>query len=202
MPTSDASSSDSASHSTDNPPPIVPGRGVIVYLRQEGRGIGLLSKLLAYNLQDLGHDTVSANIALGHGADERKWDVAGGILRDLGFGANDEGSSGESVRLMTNNPDKVEGLRGEGVKVVERVGMVPRAWPTYPHRDRKEPLMDEEGEFPELSESLESQLHPEIKALEREARQTDREKREWLARKAGVGMIGGERRGVSSWIGT
>jgi GTP cyclohydrolase II len=96
---------------------------------------------------------------------------------------------------MTNNPDKVEGLRGEGIKVVERVGMVPRAWPTYPHRDlRREPMHDEEGEFPEaalLSESLDGQLHPEIKALEKEARQTDREKREWLARKGGIGMIGG-----------
>ncbi|KAF7301936.1 Cyclohydrolase [Mycena indigotica] len=95
------------------------GRGAVVYLRQEGRGIGLLSKLRAYNLQDLGHDTVAANLLLGHGADERAYDVAGAILGDLGLGA---------VRLLTNNPDKVEALSKEGVGVVERVPMVPRSW--------------------------------------------------------------------------
>lgn len=96
-----------------------PARGVIVYLRQEGRGIGLLSKLMAYNLQDMGHDTVAANILLGHLPDARKYDVASAILRDLGV---------EDCRLMTNNPEKMEALEAEGVKVKERVGMVPRAW--------------------------------------------------------------------------
>lgn len=96
-----------------------PARGVIVYLRQEGRGIGLLSKLMAYNLQDMGHDTVAANILLGHLPDARKYDVAAAILRDLGV---------EDCRLMTNNPEKMEALEAEGVKVKERVGMVPRAW--------------------------------------------------------------------------
>ena len=114
-----------SSDSTTSRPNVVPGRGVVVYLRQEGRGIGLLSKIRAYNLQDLGHDTVTANIMLGHGADERKYDIAGAILRDLGFG---EGVNGEAVRLLTNNPDKVEALEREGLKVVERVSMVPKSW--------------------------------------------------------------------------
>lgn len=102
----------------------VPGRGVVIYMRQEGRGIGLLEKIRAYNLQDLGHDTVTANLMLGHGADERKYDVAAEILRDLGLA----GEGGEAIRLLTNNPDKVGGLTKEGVRVKERVGMVPRDW--------------------------------------------------------------------------
>ncbi|KAM0750765.1 hypothetical protein T439DRAFT_325824 [Meredithblackwellia eburnea MCA 4105] len=95
------------------------GRGVIVYLRQEGRGIGLLEKLRAYNLQDLGHDTVAANLLLGHGADQRTYDIAGAILRDLEIG---------EVRLLTNNPDKISKIEEEGVRVVQRVAMVPRSW--------------------------------------------------------------------------
>ena len=62
----------------------IPGRGAVIYLRQEGRGIGLAAKLRAYNLQDMGHDTLSANLTLGHGADERSYEVAAAILRDLG----------------------------------------------------------------------------------------------------------------------
>lgn len=96
-----------------------PARGVVVYLRQEGRGIGLLDKLMAYNLQDMGHDTVSANILLGHLADARKYDVAAEILRDLGVG---------SCRLLTNNPEKMEALESEGITVEARVPMVPRVW--------------------------------------------------------------------------
>lgn len=96
-----------------------PARGVVVYLRQEGRGIGLLDKLMAYNLQDMGHDTVSANILLGHLADARKYDVAAEILRDLGVG---------SCRLLTNNPEKMEALESEGITVETRVPMVPRVW--------------------------------------------------------------------------
>jgi GTP cyclohydrolase II len=102
-----------------------PGRGVVIYLRQEGRGIGLLEKIRAYNLQDLGHDTVTANLMLGHGADERKYDVAAEILRDLGLGED------EGIRLLTNNPEKVEGLAQEGIQISERVGMVPRDWTTH-----------------------------------------------------------------------
>ncbi|GAA5878821.1 hypothetical protein JCM3774_000975 [Rhodotorula dairenensis] len=97
------------------------GRGVIVYLRQEGRGIGLLEKMRAYNLQDLGHDTVTANLMLGHGADMRTYGVAGAILRDLGVAQ-------DGVRLLTNNPDKIKQIEGEGVTVAERVPMVPRSW--------------------------------------------------------------------------
>ncbi|BGP12249.1 hypothetical protein JCM10213_000058 [Rhodosporidiobolus nylandii] len=97
------------------------GRGVVVYLRQEGRGIGLLEKMRAYNLQDLGHDTVTANLMLGHGADLRTYGVAGAILRDLGVAE-------DGVRLLTNNPDKIRQIEGEGVRVRERVAMVPRSW--------------------------------------------------------------------------
>lgn len=92
------------------------GRGVVVYLRQEGRGIGLLNKLRAYNLQDDGYDTVDANLMLGHRADERDYTPAGLILRDLGV---------RSLRLMTNNPAKLEGLDAVGVRVLERVPLQP-----------------------------------------------------------------------------
>ena len=122
-----------SSNSSTSRPSVTPGRGVVVYLRQEGRGIGLLSKIRAYNLQDLGHDTVTANILLGHGADERKYDIAGAILRDLGFG---EGANGEAIRLLTNNPDKVEALEKEGLKVVERVPMVPKSWVAHQQQPR------------------------------------------------------------------
>ena len=104
-------------------------RGVVVYLRQEGRGIGLLDKLMAYNLQDMGHDTVSANILLGHLPDARKYDIASAILHDLGV---------NECRLLTNNPEKMEALESEGVRVTERVGMVPRAWKCG-HRAIKRP---------------------------------------------------------------
>ncbi|RKP12121.1 GTP cyclohydrolase II-domain-containing protein, partial [Piptocephalis cylindrospora] len=96
------------------------GRGVIVYLRQEGRGIGLLDKLRAYNLQDEGLDTVNANLALGHPADARSYTVATTILRDL--------SLNSGVSLLTNNPDKMEQLEADGIRVVSRVAMVPRTW--------------------------------------------------------------------------
>ncbi len=88
------------------------GRGVVVYLRQEGRGIGLEQKLRAYNLQDLGYDTVDANLMLGHGADERRYWLAAAILNDLGV---------QSVKLLTNNPEKIRALTAEGVPVVARV---------------------------------------------------------------------------------
>ncbi|KAI5120930.1 hypothetical protein M0805_002910 [Coniferiporia weirii] len=111
-------------------PTTIPGRGAVIYMRQEGRGIGLLSKLRAYNLQDLGHDTVQANLLLGHGADERGYEVAAAIMEDLGLGINGkEGvDKGEGVRLLTNNPDKVQKLAEAGIRVVERVSMVPRTW--------------------------------------------------------------------------
>ena len=95
-------------------------QGVIVYLRQEGRGIGLLDKLRAYNLQDDGYDTVDANLILGHQADERDYTIAAHILADLGVA---------SVRLLTNNPDKIESLKRLGVKVVSRVPLETDATP-------------------------------------------------------------------------
>ncbi|SPO30344.1 related to RIB1 - GTP cyclohydrolase II [Ustilago trichophora] len=116
--TKSTTSSSSSSSSSSNALHKL-GRGVIVYLRQEGRGIGLLDKLMAYNLQDMGHDTVSANILLGHLPDARKYDIASAILRDLGV---------DECRLLTNNPEKMEALEAEGVRVTERVGMVPRVW--------------------------------------------------------------------------
>lgn len=107
--------------------------GVIVYLRQEGRGIGLLSKLKAYNLQDLGSDTVEANLLLRHPADARSYGLATSILRDLGLGTDSDPIKTESqrgIRLLTNNPDKVRAVEGPGkeVRVVERVAMVPLSW--------------------------------------------------------------------------
>lgn len=92
------------------------GAGVIVYLRQEGRGIGLLDKLRAYNLQDEGYDTVDANLMLGHQADARDYTVAACILRDLGV---------REVQLLTNNPSKIEGLEQLGITVTQRVPMPP-----------------------------------------------------------------------------
>jgi GTP cyclohydrolase II len=105
-------------------PRTIPGRGAVVYLRQEGRGIGLLEKIRAYNLQDLGHDTVTANLMLGHQADERGYEIAGAILRDLGLGGGD----GEGVKVLTNNPDKIRALEREGVNIVGRIEMIPRGW--------------------------------------------------------------------------
>ncbi|MDR3332054.1 MAG: bifunctional 3,4-dihydroxy-2-butanone-4-phosphate synthase/GTP cyclohydrolase II [Synergistaceae bacterium] len=88
------------------------GVGAVLYLRQEGRGIGLLSKLKAYELQDRGMDTEEANIALGFGADLRDYGVGAQILVDLGI---------KRIRLMTNNPRKVVGLEGYGLEIDERV---------------------------------------------------------------------------------
>jgi GTP cyclohydrolase II len=100
--------------------------GCIIYLRQEGRGIGLGEKLKAYNLQDLGHDTYEANLLLRHPADARSYGLATAMLVDLGLG----GEAG--IRLLTNNPEKVRAVEGPGREVVvkERVAMVPLAWQT------------------------------------------------------------------------
>jgi 3,4-dihydroxy 2-butanone 4-phosphate synthase/GTP cyclohydrolase II len=91
------------------------GRGVVLYLRgHEGRGIGLLSKLRAYHLQDGGADTVDANTELGLPVDAREYSTGGQMLTDLGVSA---------LRLLTNNPDKVDGLAGFGLRVTGRVGL-------------------------------------------------------------------------------
>ncbi|KAJ5915672.1 hypothetical protein N7466_011605 [Penicillium verhagenii] len=110
--------------------------GVIVYLRQEGRGIGLGEKLKAYNLQDLGSDTVEANLLLRHPADARSYGLATAMLQDLGCGAD---VNPEGVRLLTNNPDKVRAIEGPNreVLVKERVPMVPLAWRTGGERGIK-----------------------------------------------------------------
>ncbi len=90
-------------------------RGVLIYLRQEGRGIGLFNKVRAYELQDRGADTVEANHRLGFGADLRSYEICREIFEDLGV---------RCVRLMTNNPGKVRALQGIGISVVERVALV------------------------------------------------------------------------------
>ncbi len=99
------------------------GRGVIVYLDQEGRGIGLLNKLRAYALQDAGADTVQANERLGFAPDLRNYGIGAQILRDLGL---------SSIRVMTNNPRKLVGLEGYGLEIVERVPLV-----TDPNRENR-----------------------------------------------------------------
>ena len=88
------------------------GRGLLIYEHKEGRGIGLLNKIRAYELQDQGADTVEANEQLGFDADLRNYEIPGAILRHFGV---------ESVRLMSNNPEKIAALENAGVKVAERV---------------------------------------------------------------------------------
>lgn len=102
------------------------GCGILIYLRQEGRGIGLLKKLQAYNLQDQGLDTVDANIHLGHLADEREYDIAALMLENLKV---------NSIALITNNPNKIEELVKLGVQVNKRIPIE-----THIHGDNKDYL--------------------------------------------------------------
>ncbi|MBD0259599.1 MAG: GTP cyclohydrolase II, partial [Cytophagales bacterium] len=100
------------------------GKGVVLYMNQEGRGIGLLNKLKAYKLQEMGRDTVQANLELGFKMDERDYGVGAQILRDLGV---------TKIRLITNNPRKRAGLTGYGLEIVETVPIEMRA---NPHNER------------------------------------------------------------------
>lgn len=100
------------------------GRGALLYLRQEGRGIGLLNKIKAYHLQDAGADTVEANEQLGFGADMRDYSICGVMLAKVGI---------SSLRLLTNNPRKVAAVEGMGITVVERI---PLRTGRNPHNQR------------------------------------------------------------------
>lgn len=131
--------------------------GVIVYLRQEGRGIGLSEKLKAYNLQDLGKDTVEANLLLNHPADARDFSIASSILLDLQL---------SEVDLLTNNPDKVKAIEIENkLKCVSRIPMVPISW-----KDSSSSLetgdQDEHGKHHGIkSKEIESYLRTKIEKM-------------------------------------
>ena len=101
-------------------------QGVVIYLRQEGRGIGLINKLKAYNLQDTGLNTIDANTHLGFDADARQYESAIFILQDLGI---------QQIQLITNNPDKVNALQGSGVEVTGRIPVI-----IEPHSDNMDYL--------------------------------------------------------------
>lgn len=118
------------------------GRGAVFYLRQEGRGIGLMNKIKAYHLQDAGADTVEANEALGFGADMRKYDLLKPILEHFGT---------KQLRLMTNNPRKIEALREIGIDVVERL---PHETGRNPHNQKY--LDTKKGKLGHMFEGQES----------------------------------------------
>jgi len=110
------------------------GKGLVLYIAQEGRGIGLVNKLKAYELQDKGMDTVEANIALGFKADLRDYGIGAQVLADLGL---------QKLRLMTNNPKKVAGLQGYGLEIVEHVPLI--ANPSEPRKKYLQTKRDKMG---------------------------------------------------------
>jgi GTP cyclohydrolase II len=118
------------------------GAGILIYEQQEGRGIGLMAKLRAYELQDQGLDTVEANLELGFDADCRAFELPAGILRTMGV---------EAVRLITNNPEKVAALQAAGVRVAERVSAEVPAQDTF-----EQYLRVKQAKMGHLFESLES----------------------------------------------
>jgi len=98
------------------------GTGILLYEQQEGRGIGLMAKLRAYELQDQGRDTIEANLELGYAADCRAYELPAEILKSLGV---------KAVRLITNNPEKVEALVSAGIEVTERISAIVPTEPTF-----------------------------------------------------------------------
>ncbi len=122
--------------------------GVVLYLRQEGRGIGFANKIKAYQLQDAGYDTVQANEALGFRPDERDYEVAAHMLASLHV---------ESISILTNNPEKVEDLRRHGVKIVGRIPVV--VPPTAQNREYLETKKKKLGHLLDV-EQMDQLVHP------------------------------------------
>lgn len=122
---------------------VAEGAGVVVYLRQEGRGIGLLNKLRAYELQELGFDTVEANLALGFVEDGRDYRIGADMLRDLGI---------SNIRLLSNNPEKLSALSSYGITISERVPLVIQ--PVPENRRYMETKQQKMGHLYRLGDSL------------------------------------------------
>ncbi|GAB2190423.1 GTP cyclohydrolase II [Sessilibacter sp. MAH2] len=123
------------------------GRGAVFYLRQEGRGIGLLNKIRAYHLQDAGADTVEANEALGFGADMRRYDILKPMLEHFGI---------KELRLMTNNPRKIHALKEIGINVTERL---PHETGRNPHNQKY--LETKKGKLGHMFDQANSEENPE-----------------------------------------